>query len=81
MREMLRPIHNACCAKVLPISYDDSLSYYEAICKLTGKLNDVINYVNNNLEYAIREQLDKLFLDAMYDADTETLILRLGMEG
>lgn len=27
----------------------------------------------------IREQLDKLFIDAMYDEETETLILRLGV--
>ena len=35
--------------------------------------------VNNKLEDMIREQLDKLFIDAMYDADTETLILVLDM--
>lgn len=31
------------CQKVLPLAYDDSLSYYEAICKLVKKINEVID--------------------------------------
>ena len=34
------------CQKVLPAVYDDSLSYYEVLCKLTNYLNEVIE--NNN---------------------------------
>ena len=30
------------CYKVLPLVYDDSLSYYELLCKVVGKLNEVI---------------------------------------
>ena len=30
------------CQKVLPLVYDDSLSYYESICKLVNKINEVI---------------------------------------
>lgn len=30
------------CQKVLPAVYDDSLSYYEVLCKLTAKLNELI---------------------------------------
>ena len=40
--------------KVLPLVYDDSLSYYEVLAKLTGKVNEVIENVNNNLEEYIR---------------------------
>lgn len=75
----IRPIHNPCCAKVLPLVYDDSLSYYESICKLTAKTNEIINFVNTNLEDAIREQLDKLFVSSMYESDTETMVLVLEM--
>lgn len=32
--------------KVLPLVYDDSLSYYEQVCKLTKKMNDIIEEVN-----------------------------------
>lgn len=31
------------CQKVLPLVYDDSLSYYEVLCKLTEYINIMIN--------------------------------------
>lgn len=34
------------CQKVLPLAYDNSLSYYEAICKLTAKVNELIDIIN-----------------------------------
>lgn len=30
------------CFKVLPLVYDDSLSYYEVLCKMKKKLNEMI---------------------------------------
>ena len=37
----------AWCQKVLPLVYDDSLSYYELLCKLVDYLNKVLNDLNN----------------------------------
>ena len=34
------------CQKILPLVYDDSLSYYEFLCKVLKKLNEVIDLVN-----------------------------------
>lgn len=34
------------CNKVLPLVYDNSLTYYEVLCKLTDKINEVINCLN-----------------------------------
>ena len=31
------------CFKVLPLVYDDSLSYYEVLCKVVYKLNEMID--------------------------------------
>ena len=31
------------CFKVLPLVYDDSLSYYEVLCKIRDKLNEMIS--------------------------------------
>lgn len=31
------------CFKVLPLVYDDSLSYYEVLCKIAEKLNEMID--------------------------------------
>lgn len=38
------------CQKVLPLVYDDSLSYYEVIGKMVVQLNDVIDNVNADTE-------------------------------
>ena len=34
------------CFKVLPLVYDDSLSYYEVLCKVVDKLNEMVNNLN-----------------------------------
>ena len=39
------------CNKILPLVYDDSLSYYETLCKISEKLNEVINDVNELPQY------------------------------
>ncbi len=39
------------CQKVLPLVYDDSLSYYELLCKVVEYLNHVINDINNIPNY------------------------------
>ena len=31
------------CQKVLPLVYDDSLSYYELLCKVVDKLNEMVD--------------------------------------
>lgn len=38
------------CQKVLPAVYDDSLSYYELLCKVIDKLNEVIKQSNEQSE-------------------------------
>lgn len=38
------------CQKVLPLVYDDSLSYYEVLGKMVVQLNDVIDDVNADIE-------------------------------
>lgn len=35
------------CYKVIPLVFDNSLSYYETICGFAAKLNEIINTVNN----------------------------------
>ena len=38
------------CQRVLPAVYDDELSYYEVLCIVRDKLNDVINILNQQGE-------------------------------
>ena len=44
------------CQKVLPLVYDDSLSYYELLCKVVNYLNDTITNVD-----AMGEATDNLY--------------------
>jgi hypothetical protein len=38
------------CNKVLPLTYDESLSYFEMIAKLVNYVNDMVTKVNGNTE-------------------------------
>ena len=54
------------CFKVMPLVYDESLSYYEVLCKLTEKLNDVINQLSRDYSeiYKYIDQQDKFTLNS-----------------
>ena len=47
MNSKIEPLYYWC-QKVLPLVYDDSLSYYEVLCKMRDYINDLIVSVNNN---------------------------------
>lgn len=60
------------CYKVLPLVYDNSLSYYEVLCKVVTKVNEVITNMNNIPDEiaksykdtsAINSVLQKIFID------------------
>lgn len=36
-----------CTPKVLPLVYDDSISYYEEVCSLVKKINELVDVLNN----------------------------------
>lgn len=45
------------CQKVLPLVYDDSISYYEVLCKVVDYINDLID--TDNEIFASIEQMQK----------------------
>ncbi len=49
------------CQSVLPAVYDDSLSYYELLCKLTSKINEIIA-ADTTQSQAI-EELQRLYVE------------------
>lgn len=57
---MLQPFH-FWCQKVLPLVYDESLSYYEVLCKLSEYIEDVIKRLDtleNDLPNTINSIID-----------------------
>lgn len=74
------------CNKILPLVFDDSLSYYEVLCKTSAKLNEVIESTNmlldawntykNDIDKAFGEYtagLDKKFADLTDKIDADFL--------
>ena len=49
----IKPLHHFrfWCQKVLPLVYDDSLSYYEVLCKVVNYINNLIDTNNHIIEY------------------------------
>ena len=43
----IKPLFGVLCQEILPLVYDESLSYYEVLCKIKQKLNEVIETQNN----------------------------------
>lgn len=76
-----------CCysQKVIPLAFDESLSYYEQICRINKKVNELISIFNEQLTEELEKYIDERFndimLDTMYDPETETLTLYLKHTG
>lgn len=82
------------CQKVLPLIYDESLSYYEVLCKMQSKLNEVINnqnnlnksfsklleWVNTQLDKYSKEYLQQLLNDGTLSTIIENYIDKLNSE-
>ena len=78
---MINPIKRFWCNKVLPAVYDDALSYYEVLAKVTDKLNELIENVNSLTETIngiIESVAEELALKADKDNTVITGSLSLG---
>lgn len=68
------------CQKILPLVYDDSLSYYENLCELTSKMNEIIDDINDGFDALISQKIDEFFnkimIDAIYNESEETIYLK-----
>ena len=69
----------------LPSSYLVSLSYEEQLLLLCKKQEEVIEFINDVLEQKINdyitERFNDLMINAMYEEETETLVLYLDTQG
>lgn len=68
---------------ILPLVFDDSMSYYETLCKLVYTVNQLIGLVNGDLSDNIRQYIDEQFnnimITAIYDPATETISFTTGI--
>ncbi len=82
MNNKLKPVGKMCGSiGALPTSYLISLSYEEQLLILCNKIDEMINFINNNISDEIKqyinEQFNEMMINAMYEAETETLVLYL----
>lgn len=79
----ISPLSGFYCQKVLPLTYDNSLSYYEQLCKTTHKINEVIQLINGDITKSLQEYIDQHFNDLMinasYDESTKTIYFTKGV--
>lgn len=61
------------CQKVMPAVLDDSLSFYEVLCKLTAKLNDAIETINNHSELIKTMQSEIVALQTLTAQHTQQI--------
>ena len=75
----VKPIKMCYSQKVIPLAFDESMSYYEQLCNIKAKMNELISIFNEELTEELKKYIDERFndimLDSMYDPETETLIL------
>ena len=69
---------------ILPLVFDDSISYYEAMSRLIFTVNQLITLINGsideNLKDYIDSRFDNLMINAIYDEKTETIIFKKGVQ-
>lgn len=56
------------CYKVIPLVYDDSLSYYELLCKVVDKMNEVIT-ITNQIPDDVKEYILSMLSDSSIISD------------
>lgn len=71
-----------CTNFVLPLVFDDSLSYAEQIAKLRAALTEISEFVNGNIDdylsQWIAENFNALMIKASYNETSESIILANG---
>ena len=67
---------------ILPLTFNDSISYYEQLSKMCLTINQLISLFNQGVDTEIQKYIDERFnnlmINAIYDFATETIYLKKG---
>lgn len=77
MAKYVEPLSVGCYNRgVPPQVYGKGLDAYETVCLLEGKMNEVIEAINDEMYSFLDKYFNQIMIDAAYDSTTETLILQ-----
>lgn len=65
------------CHNILPLVYDDSLSYYEVVCKVVQKLNEVIEVTNAYDPNTIYNDVDRVLHAMLQNGEFSNILSKL----
>lgn len=69
---------------ILPLEYDNSLSYMEQLCKINKTVSELMTFFNGQIDTVIEkyilEHFNDLIITATYDEKTETITLGVGVK-
>lgn len=67
---------------ILPLVFDDSISYYETVSRLSFAVNKLIALINNSVDESLKkyidDRFDNLMINAVYDEENETIFFKKG---
>lgn len=53
---------------ILPLVFDDSMSYYESVARLVNTVNQLITLINGGIDENLKEYIDERFNDLIINA-------------
>jgi len=60
--------------KILPLVYDNSLSYYEVLCKMAKAIDDLYEELGNNFSKILKKFFNDIMPSVMYEEENERIV-------
>lgn len=73
---MIEPIIMGCLNCHTPQVYGKGMSYYEEMCMIIAKQNEIIEAINENMHTYLDKYFNSIMIDAIYIEDTKTIMLK-----
>lgn len=76
---MVKPLKGKCFCPTLPSVFSDEFTNAEMMGKMFDKINEIVEEINNQLENYIDANFNNIMINAIYDPESETIILSKGV--
>lgn len=73
---MIKPIVMGCLNCHTPQVYGKGMSYYEDMCMIIAKQNEIVEAINENMHAYLDQYFNSIMIDAIYTEETKTITLK-----